>query len=254
MSRVYDDRPCQLGEGPLWHPERQELFWFDILGRTLMSRDKSGPRAWAFDDLTSAAGWIDRDRLLVASESALWVMDLESGTRDLVTALEADNPLTRSNDGRTDPWGGFWIGTMGKRAEPGAGSIWRYYRGELRRLFPSITISNAISFSPDRHFGFFANSARKIVWKVALDPLHGWPRGKRRFSLISPAGKATPMARSLTPMAGCGWPNGGHRGWRPMAPTALSSRRSRLAAAIRPARPSGGRTSARSLSPPRGSI
>lgn len=192
MSRVYDDRPCFLGEGPLWHPERRELFWFDILGRTLMSRDQTGPRAWTFDDLTSAAGWIDRDRLLVASESALWVMDLESGTRDLVTALEADNPMTRSNDGRTDPWGGFWIGTMGKRAEPGAGSIWRYYQGELRRLFPAITISNAISFSPDRRFGFFADSARKIVWKVALDPLHGWPRGETEVFLDLSGGQGDP--------------------------------------------------------------
>lgn len=178
MSQIYDDRPCQLGEGPLWHPERQELFWFDILGRTLMSRGQTGPRIWAFDELTSAAGWIDRDRLLVASESALWVMDLESGARDRVTALEADNPITRSNDGRADPWGGFWIGTMGKHAEKEAGAIWRYYRGEMRRLFPSITISNAISFSPDHRFGFFADTARQIVWKVALDPLHGWPRGE----------------------------------------------------------------------------
>ena len=30
MSAVFDNRPCELGEGPLWHPERQQLFWFDI--------------------------------------------------------------------------------------------------------------------------------------------------------------------------------------------------------------------------------
>ena len=92
-------------------------------------------------------GWIDEDRLLVASETALWVMDLESGDRDHVTALEADNPVTRSNDGRADPWGGFWIGTMGKAAEPGRSAIWRYYRGEMRRLFPGLTITSQIYLS-----------------------------------------------------------------------------------------------------------
>ncbi len=178
MSSVFDDRPCQLGEGPLWHPSRGQLFWFDIVGRKLMTRDDQGPKEWALDEMTSAAGWIDADRLLVASETALWVMDLESGATDRVTALEADNPLTRSNDGRADPWGGFWIGTMGKKAESGQGSIWRYYRGELRRLYPGISITNAICFSPDRRFGYFADTARHIVWRVALNPLHGWPKGE----------------------------------------------------------------------------
>ena len=177
MSHIYDDRPCLLGEGPLWHPERGQLYWFDILGRRLLTRDAGGPSEWELPEMYSAAGWVDQDRLLLASQSALWVMDLESGARDRVVALEADQPLTRSNDGRADPWGGFWIGTMGQNAEPGLGAIWRYYRGELRQLYPGITITNAISFSPDRRFACFADSSEKKVWKVALDPLHGWPRG-----------------------------------------------------------------------------
>jgi sugar lactone lactonase YvrE len=40
----YDDTPCELGEGPLWHPERGQLFWFDILGRRLLTRE-DGARA-----------------------------------------------------------------------------------------------------------------------------------------------------------------------------------------------------------------
>ena len=34
---IHDDTTCELGEGPLWHPERQDLFWFDILGQRLLS-------------------------------------------------------------------------------------------------------------------------------------------------------------------------------------------------------------------------
>ena len=57
--------------------------------------------------------------------------------------LEADRPGTRSNDGRADPHGGFWIGTMSKTAAEGEGAIYRYYRGEVRRLHPGITIPNS---------------------------------------------------------------------------------------------------------------
>lgn len=178
MARVFDDRPCELGEGPLWHPERQTLFWFDITKCRMLARgcgdSKDGVREWRFDEMHSAAGWIDRDRLLIASETGLWRFDIGTGARELITPLEADNPVTRSNDGRADPQGGFWIGTMGKRAEPGAGSIWRWHRGELRRLFSGLTIPNAICFTPGGRAARFSDTNTARVMQVALDE-QGWP-------------------------------------------------------------------------------
>lgn len=176
--QIFDDRACILGEGPLWHPERRALFWFDILGNRLMSRDAGGGRSWAFDEHVSAAGWIDAETLLVASETALFRLDLASGARDDVCPLEADNLATRSNDGRADPWGGFWIGTMGKGGEDGAGAIYRFYRGELRRLIAPITVSNAICFDPGRRWAHFADTRRKLIWRQALDARDGWPNGE----------------------------------------------------------------------------
>ncbi len=159
----------------MWHPERGELFWFDILGKQMMS--KGARRAsWDFDEHVSACGWVDRDTLLMASSSGLWRFDIPTGDRDLVAALEADNPVTRSNDGRADPQGGFWIGTMGVQAEPFAGAIYRYFRGELRQLFDRITISNAICFAPDGRCAYFADTFSQKIQKVALDA-DGWPTG-----------------------------------------------------------------------------
>lgn len=167
-----------LGEGPLWHPDRQELFWFDIVGQQMLSRAADGAvHVWDFDEMHSAAGRIDRDRLLVASETALAVIDLRTGSRSPLCALEAGDRATRSNDGRADPQGGFWIGTMGKRAEPGRGAIWRWFRGTLRRLFGAIAIPNAICFAPDGRTAYFADTPRQRVWSVALDA-EGWPRGE----------------------------------------------------------------------------
>jgi sugar lactone lactonase YvrE len=179
---IFDDRRCELGEGPLWHPTRNQLFWFDILTNRMLSQDAAGQQEWHFPERVSAAGWMDDNRLLIASETALTRFDLRDGSRDLLTPLEADNPLTRSNDGRADPHGGFWIGTMGKKAEAGAGSIWRYHEGELRRLFPGISISNAICFAPDGRGAHFADTAIGKVWRVALDT-DGWPVGQPELFL-----------------------------------------------------------------------
>lgn len=174
---VFDDQPCILGEGPLWHPERAQLFWFDIISKRLYTREGAERRHWSFDEHVSAAGWVDRERLLVASESALLLLDLESGRTERLVPLEADDPTTRSNDGRADPYGGFWIGTMGKRAEPGKGAIYRYYRGIVRRLHAPITISNAICFSPDAGHAYFTDTAKGQIMRQRLDG-EGWPLGE----------------------------------------------------------------------------
>lgn len=183
MSRVFDDRVCKLGEGPLWHPTRQQFFWFDILGKRLLSQTNDGPLEWCFDEHVSAAGWIDENTLLMASETGLWKLSLNDSSLDLVTPLEANNPVTRSNDGRADPWGGFWIGTMGKNAEPDAGAIYRYYKGELHKLFSPITISNAICFSPDRNFAYYTDTVTQLVMRQALEATDGWPVGQAEVFL-----------------------------------------------------------------------
>lgn len=174
---IHDHRACDLGEGPLWHPIREQLFWFDILNNKLLSQDATGPREWLFDRRVSAAGWISREELLIATETGLIRFHLETGAQSDLGAIEADRPDTRSNDGRADPQGGFWIGTMGKKAEAGAGAIYRFYRGEIRCLFKDISISNAICFPPSGQFALFADTALGKVMRVALDA-RGWPLGQ----------------------------------------------------------------------------
>lgn len=176
-ARVFSDTVCELGEGPLWHLEEQALYWFDILGKRLYRRDADDQASWDFDEHVSAAGWIDTGQLMIASESALFHFDTRTGESSYLHGLEADNSVTRSNDGRADPWGGFWIGTMGKSAEPGAGAIYRYVDGTLHKLFGKITIPNAICFAPDRACAYYADTARQKILRVALDE-DGFPEGK----------------------------------------------------------------------------
>lgn len=175
-AQIFDKRTCTLGEGPLWHPLRKQLFWFDILDKKLLSRQNDELLEWQFDEYVSAAGWVDKDNLLIASQNQLFNFNVVTKAREKICALEADNPITRSNDGRADPFGGFWIGTMGINAEENAGAIYRYYKGELRKLFSNITISNSICFSPDGKFGYFTDTATQQIMRQPLDEL-GWPQG-----------------------------------------------------------------------------
>lgn len=177
-ATVFDETRCVLGEGPLWLADRKALIWFDILNRKMFLRGAADTaQHWQFDEYVSAAGRISRDQVLLASQSALSVFDLTTGAREVIVPLEADNPVTRSNDGRADPQGGFWVGTMGVNAQPEAGAIWRFYKGEMRKLFSRITISNAICFSPDGGHAHFTDTAQQIIWRVTLDA-HGWPAGE----------------------------------------------------------------------------
>lgn len=176
---IHDDRPCALGEGALWHPLRRQLFWFDILGRRLLSREGDRPLAWEFEEMVSAAGWISEDALLIAGQSGLFRLHLGTGAREPVAAFPAA-PHLRSNDGRADPWGGFWISRMGLAAEPGAGGIWRFHGGEFRALRDGITIPNALCFDAERRIGYFADTGRGLMWAQPLDA-EGWPVGEPRL-------------------------------------------------------------------------
>lgn len=180
--QVFDSRICQLGEGALWHPLQQRWYWFDILAPRLLARDDQGTYAWSFSELVSAAGWIDERHLLIASATQLFRFCTLTGTQDTVVSLEGDNPVTRSNDGRADPWGGFWIGTMGKDKQFQAGAIYRYYQGQLVRLYDRITISNALCFSHDRRYAYFTDTPTQTIMRQPLDS-KGWPAGQAQVHI-----------------------------------------------------------------------
>lgn len=182
----YDDRPCALGEGAFWHPLRGQFFWFDILAGRLLSRQGDEPREWRIGCMASAAGWVDRDRLMIGTEAGLALLDLRSG--GLAPVAQIGDGTTRSNDGRADRQGGFWISAMGRGAEAGAGAIWRWHRGELRQIAAGITIPNAICFSPDGRLAHYADTARALVWRQPLDA-EGWPEGPAQpFLDLAPLG------------------------------------------------------------------
>lgn len=66
---------------------------------------------------------------------------------------------------------------MGKNAEHEAGAIYRFYKGEIRKLFDRITIPNSICFSPDQPTAFFTDTKTRKIMRQSLET-QGWPIGE----------------------------------------------------------------------------
>jgi sugar lactone lactonase YvrE len=177
---VLDTAACELGEGPSFDPQTGTLWWFNIVGRQMFEHVLATGHTRVHDlpVMASAIARIDAGHQLVATETGLQVRDAVTGALSLAVPIEADDLRTRSNDGRVHPSGALWIGTMGKKAEAGLGSIYWYRAGETRRLFSGITIANAICFSPDGAVAYFADTATNRILRVACDPRTGLPAGE----------------------------------------------------------------------------
>jgi len=177
---VFHPTPRALGEGPTYDPDTRTVWWFDIVGKKLLEKRLADDTAVVHDlpVMASAMAVIDGDRHLMVCEDGLHIRNPATGALSLLTPLEADNPITRSNDSRVHPSGAFWIGTMGKNAEPGAGAIYHFFKGTVRRLYRDITVPNAICFSADGATGYFTDTPTGRVMRVVLDPATGLPQAE----------------------------------------------------------------------------
>jgi sugar lactone lactonase YvrE len=180
---VFSDHVCQLGEGPSYDPATDTLYWFDIVNGLLLEKRLSGGATTAHElgRMASAIAIIDDRRQLIAAETGLFVRDVASGKMTLHTPIEADNPVTRSNDSRVHPCGALWTGTMGKKEERGAGAIYWFFKGELRKLFADITVSNSICFSQDGALAHYTDTSTGLLMRVDCDPATGLPTGEPRI-------------------------------------------------------------------------
>ncbi|MEQ8305347.1 MAG: SMP-30/gluconolactonase/LRE family protein [Hoeflea sp.] len=171
---------CMLGEGPTFDPHTGTAWWFDILGKILFEHVlvTGAIRQHPLPAMGSVLARVDADRQIVATEAGLYLRQTGTGAMELVTPIEADAAATRSNDGRVHQSGALWFGTMGKNAENGAGTIYHVARGTVTKLYPGISIPNAICFSPDGAIAYFTDTAVNKLMQVAVDPATGLPTGE----------------------------------------------------------------------------
>lgn len=175
--RILDDRACRLGEGPSYEAETDTLFWFDILDRKLLEHrfTSASIEIHELPFMASAVFSVDDARQLLLSERGFHVRDRTSGSLSLHTAVEADNPVTRSNDARAHICGAIWFGTMGLGEEKGAGAIYHFLKGKVTKLYAHITIPNSICFSPDGTAAYFTDTVTQEMMRVRINPVTALP-------------------------------------------------------------------------------
>ena len=174
------DIACELGEGPTYDAATDTLWWFDIRNRKLFEMPMKPKRVAVHDlpEMASGLARIDDKRQLLVTETGTYVRDAATGKLTQHVGIEADNKATRSNDVRVHPCGAFWIGTMAKNHDKGAGAIYWLKGSELRLLYPNVSIPNAICFSPDGNTAYFTDSLDNRLMRVACDAKTGLPAGE----------------------------------------------------------------------------
>ena len=117
---------CELGEGPIYDSQENELIWLDIIGQKLFIASLATQHIaqHSFDEPVSAAFLGDKGALFMAGASGLYHVHKTSGEAVLIQPIEADKTMTRANDSRTGPGGSIWFGTMGRKLEAEAGAVY----------------------------------------------------------------------------------------------------------------------------------
>ncbi len=181
-SIVLDPSRCHLGEGPSYDLGTDTVWWVDILEKRLFERslreDAEPARIHTLPFMASDVASIDPGRQLLSVDDGLYVRTIADGQLSLYAALEADDPGTRSNDGRVHPSGALWIGTMGRDAQTGRGAIYHVAGTRITRLYAGLTTPNGIAFSPNGATGYFVDTDEGVLRRVALDPATGLPAGE----------------------------------------------------------------------------
>ena len=113
------------GEGSIWHPDRNTLFWVDIEGKTLYEYipDLQNCRSWQFDRMVSTVVPETDSTVVVALQNEIIRVNLTDGNTASIAPIPDNNGKIRCNDGKCDPSGRLWIGTMGFGAPKGAASL-----------------------------------------------------------------------------------------------------------------------------------
>lgn len=155
---------AELGEGPVWDAPSGRLGWVDILGQRIHLTDTRTGHTESIE-VPSAIGAIApraAGGFVAALEDGFWVIG-EGSVRRIATVPEAGADL-RFNDGKCDPRGRFWAGTMAYDEAVGAGSLYRLdARGNATRVLAGVTISNGLAWSADAATMYYIDSPTQRI-------------------------------------------------------------------------------------------
>jgi len=170
------DQKAELGEGPFWHPGRQQLLWLDVLHGKVFCYDPAA-NTNAEHDFTELTEHITTVVPVQGSTSAVVVgttegmarFDLDEGVKS--TEMHKTNGFlhgehVRMNDGKCDPQGRLWLGSISRTGPGGAdlldggAALYVYdgWEGSPHRAVEGITVSNGLSWNAEGTTMYYTDS------------------------------------------------------------------------------------------------
>lgn len=176
------DAHAELGEGPIWDASTKTLLWVDLLRGQVHRFDP----ATRVDDCLELGQPVGAAAVRAAGGLVLALRDgfavKADGQLQWIADTERDKPQNRMNDGKCDPAGRFWAGTMALDSMPGAGSLYRLDPDHtVTRVLDGVTISNGLGWSPSNDTMYFIDTGQQGVDAFDYDHATGNVRNRRRL-------------------------------------------------------------------------
>lgn len=176
VLEVIVDAHAALAESPVWDDRTGTLYWVDLLGGIVHRTDTStgGDRAIPIGQSIGAIALCEDNRLLIAIEDGFGLLDPDTGDVDLIAPVDVDDRAMRMNDGKVDPSGRFWAGSMAHDERAGAGTLYRLDPDRsVTRILDGLTIPNGLDWSADRRTMYHIDTVTGRVDRFAYDDAHG---------------------------------------------------------------------------------
>jgi sugar lactone lactonase YvrE len=181
---------ARLGECPLWCGRTRRLWWVDVLVPALWEYDPATERSTPHPVAARRLGSIAlraAGGLVLACDDGLHAYDPQTGRQHFLVDPEPDRSGHRKNDGRADPLGGFFVGTLREDDFAPVGALYRVAPDlavtvEVERL----AIPNALAFDPDRGRMYFADTRAYTIWVCDFDGTTGHIGPRRVFATTEP--------------------------------------------------------------------
>jgi sugar lactone lactonase YvrE len=186
--RVAIESPALLGEGPVWRASEQALWYCDIPGHRIhrFVPATGAQSEWLFHtDVGSFAPCLD-GRFVLALRDGLWRFDPARDERVRLVPAPYDPTEERFNDGKCDPAGRFWVGSIDEPRRPGRAGLWCFDAGVLTPRQSGITVSNGLAWSPDGRTMYWSDTTAHTVWAFDYAPGSGAMTAQRVFARFAP--------------------------------------------------------------------
>jgi sugar lactone lactonase YvrE len=186
-----------LGESPFWHPTERRLYWVDIPGRQLRRAALPGGavESWAMPSEPGCIAPAQAGGLVVALRDGVYRARQWAGALEPVVRFNHDSATTRFNDGKADPVGRFWGGTLYEPKDANRGELYsvdcRPGNGQKGkplaqlRALNNIT-SNGLAWSPDGRTLYWTHTARHEIHAWDFEPRAAVMRRHRVFARFEP--------------------------------------------------------------------